>query len=184
MSLVADKIIEVASRYVGIKELGDNQGFTDKAFEADLTKLGWHTGWAWCVFAAEKVWIDAYRELGASEAFIKRLRKLFNPSAQKTFKQFSEANDFKVVNYPEKGAIAIWATGRYTGHAALVDIFDEKCFNTFEGNTDVRGTRDGDGFYKSRRQLRYKDSFRLLGFILPSEDYNDTRNADNISLPK
>jgi hypothetical protein len=58
-----NKIIEVAKRYVGIKETGGNDvSFNNADFQANMKNVGWTSRAPWCNFFTDLVWKEAYNE--------------------------------------------------------------------------------------------------------------------------
>ena len=53
------------------------------------------------------------------------------------------------------------------GHAFLVvgEMDTHGDFQTFEGNTNLAGSRDGDGAYYNKRNINGSASMELLGFV-------------------
>jgi hypothetical protein len=133
---------EIAKKYIGQKEIPDNQGFINEDFEKLISACGWKKGQAWCAYFAELVWKEAFPDL------FPVLDKLFNAGAVNTWSNFSQSDQFICDRVPESGAIAIWQTYKnyapyWTGHAGIVDYMFEDKFMTIEGNTNSQGGREG-----------------------------------------
>ena len=45
-----DTIIAAARKYVGIREVGDNGGWDNAAFQDKMKAVGWYVGGQWCAF--------------------------------------------------------------------------------------------------------------------------------------
>lgn len=55
-------IVEVAKSYVGIKEIGNNEGFENADFQTNMKTVGWRSGSPWCNFFTDLVWKEAYNK--------------------------------------------------------------------------------------------------------------------------
>lgn len=129
-------IKSISSKTDEIKGKPGYQGFSDAAFEAELKKLGWQSGWAWCVMYAKYTWshwLKGRKKLRAME--------LINANSHATWKNFEtdQSGYFELSKKPKHiGAIAIWqgAANNGTGHAGIVTKIpsDYSYFETIEGN--------------------------------------------------
>ena len=103
--MIADKIVEVAKRYIGQTEKPNNSGFTDALFEQRMKDTGWSKGASWCSFFCELVWKEAYKDSPETQA----LDKLFSGSATATFKNFdlAKSSGWETGQTPKPGALAV-----------------------------------------------------------------------------
>lgn len=162
----------------GQKEIRGNQGFKENWFRKIMRQAGFKKDHPWCAYAAESVWVEAYKEIGADDV-VKKLRKLFSPSAVQTFKNFTKAG-YLTSQIPEEGALVIWQTvknGKYhwTGHIGVV--YSKKDIDSFvsgEGNTNKGKSREGYIYWKHphnvTQEMNRKNGLKLIGFI-PLQDY-------------
>ena len=175
--MIGDKIIDLANKYVGKKELKGNSGFEDKKFEEDMITMGWEYGWAWCAVFCELVWRLSYAKENA--IIEEEVAKAFSPSAVQTLKNLGRT-DFVISTTPVKGAVAIWqkyknGTEHWSGHAAIVEKVDTSkehpILYTIDGNSNDAGQREGIKVVKKARPLSFqiKDGLVLKGFIHPKE---------------
>src|SRR5690606_18642823 len=95
------KQIEIAKKYVGIKEVKGNMGFLDADFDKKMRAVGFQDGHAWCAYASELVFKEAFPER------FDEFDKLFSASAVQTFKNF-EAAGYTISDKPVEGALVIW----------------------------------------------------------------------------
>jgi hypothetical protein len=142
-----------------------NVGFVDKSFQAMMKKVGWRGGEAWCMYYVKLVYMQFFsfdREF---------LAKNFNGSTSGTLQNIINLNAkgdkryiFIKANTPQIGDII-----SLQGHVALVqEVISPTVVKTIEGNTSVRGVREGDGVSENRRTLVVgKRSFNQLfrGYI-------------------
>lgn len=176
---INDRIIEVAKKYVGKKELKGNSGFKDKRFEEQMLAVGWEHGWAWCAVFAKLVWKLAYQM--ENSVIAEELDELFSPSATKTYKNFAKEKKWKVSKTPVKGAIVIWQKYKdgkphWSGHTGLIEDLstnnEGKVMFTIEGNGNSSGGREGIEVASLARPIdftKHKNGLVLKGFILPLE---------------
>lgn len=161
------KAANVAARFLDEIEVGNNQGFTNKAFEQMMKDVGWRGGEAWCMYLAKAVWMQAFPKKAALIA------KYLTGSTQTSWKN-AKANPeiFKVITdgKPMPGDIVIWqsTTNSTLGHAGIVKNKKSDQYEVVEGNTSLQGARDGQGVEKNTRNLEqgYVDgTLKVLGFI-------------------
>ena len=179
MSLISDRIIKYALMFKGIKEVGNNEGWElvyfskwGKTFIQLMRWVGWKISHAWCVYFGKLLWKLAY----GNHFISKQLDKLFTPNAVRTWKNF-KASDFVCSDIPTEGSLAIWQLhkgGKPTtsGHLGVVISYDNRVFNTIDGNTSGENKRDGDivgeNIWVLNRPIR-KNGLNLLGFVHPKK---------------
>lgn len=170
---IRNKIVEIAKKYEGIKEIGGNEGFEKEFVAKELIGVGWAEGWAYCALAGKLIWSKAYGHFDSTIAT--ELQELFNPSATKTFNNFKKS-DFTTYNNKnfEKGDLIIWqkyknGTADWRGHLGIVLDANESFITTLEGNTNDKGGRSGDGFYVKKRTYDFNknNGLRLKGGVKP-----------------
>lgn len=166
----AERIVKIATSYIGQREITGNQGWRDKAFEAKMKATGWLPGHAWCAYFTELVWIEAYK--GTDHA--KRFTALFAPSATATYDNFCGSQFYVTGTRPKPGALAVWRQGTgWKGHIGIVEaIVDRQTFTSIEGNTNASGAREGVAVARKRRKVVLNGlgpGLNLIGFIYPPE---------------
>lgn len=135
MTVTAKRVLEVARRYLGYHEIGDN--VTQFAEDLDKTEMynGPKNGYAWCdLWCDYCVWEASGRSL--SEALYVLCQPLKSAGAGCLY----SAQYYKAAgrwgNEPREGAqIFFHAGGVDYGHTGLVERFDESHVYTIEGNT-------------------------------------------------
>lgn len=159
-------LVEAARADIGQKEKPGNTGFVDKKLEADMRAVGWAPGWAWCACIQEKwVW-QAFPEKKET------VKGLFVPSAVNTFKNLVNAG-YKHSMIPTVGALVYWqkmdnGKALWTGHAGVVsNVLSDTEFDSIEGNTNSKGSREGDSVQEKRRLVRptVTNGLKVIGFV-------------------
>jgi hypothetical protein len=134
-----------------------NKGFVDASFESMMKSVGWQGGQAWCMYFCKLVYMQFF---SFDRQFI---AKVFNGGTQATPNNIIRLNkqgDSKYVflqeNNPQIGDIFIQVNSdnRSLGHAGIVtEVFDKTNIKTIEGNTSLKGVREGEGVFELRRTL-------------------------------
>ena len=173
--MIQETILNLAKADIGIKEIFQNRGWEGEdgsRVEKEMREVGWVPPQAYCSYWCMKIWYNAYKELGHND-MAEYVLKTLNSNAQLSYKK-AQGSKFKVSGTPMPGSIGIMAFGDSTkGHAVLVvRSLKNGLIETYEGNTNSGGSRDGDGFYMKRRVVSFtkkKDGLYFLGFINPVE---------------
>lgn len=156
----------IAYSFINEKEIGNNQGFANAAFEEMMKSVGWRGGEAWCMYFDKYVYLQAFPKRSAA------INKVLTGSSQQSWKNALANPDlFKVIisGSPQTGDIAIWQNinDPLTGHAAIV-LKKSSPGNTVEGNSGQGGTSEGQGVTVGTRTLvpgTVQGNLKLLGFI-------------------
>lgn len=168
------KVIDIARNYLGIQETGNNKFVEDNdktndatEFAALVHKAGQKDGESWCCYAMEVVFCLAFPHLDGL------LRKLFSSNCLQTWINFLQSGRFKVYRRPVVGGLCIFVNVKggviqTTGHATLcIEIISLTQFKTFEGNTNVKGSSNGDRFMeKTRDTIERDDDLMFIGCIV------------------
>ena len=128
----------------------ENVGFVDSSFQAMMKSVGWRGGEAWCMYFCKLVYMQFYsfdREF---------LAKNFNGSTSGTLQNVINLNargDRRYVflnsNTPQIADIIC-----LQGHVDLVkEIITPTLVKTIEGNTNLKGDREGQGVEELKRTL-------------------------------
>lgn len=140
-SIVRKKIVAIAERELGVREqTGNNDG---ERVEEYLRSIQLGKGHAWC--GAFVSWI--YLKAGFSKPRIGWTPSLF-PFRRLT--KLPLPGDVFGIYFPTLKRIA---------HAGLVEKLSSDWVITLEGNTNLNGSREGDGVYRKRRHKRTIASF-------------------------
>lgn len=167
-------IVSAATSDVGIKEVGNNEGFSSPHFQEALERIGWKKGQSWCMYAVMKWWFYGFSQYNS--LMINDLQALFSGLALKTWNNFKASDKFECNRIPKSGCIAIWqhyknGEGTWQGHAAIVKSYTKDEIETIDGNTNKAGSREGQVVAIKRRQRNfntYENGLVLKGFIHPS----------------
>lgn len=159
------KIIDVARKYIGQKELAGNKFDDNTELGKRLHAAGQKDGEAWCSYFGEAVCTESYPDKA------KDIQKLFSASAVATFKNFVAA-DYTVVTVPMLGALVIWRryeNGKpmWQGHFGIVTEVTANGFKSVEGNSNAQGSRDSDSVIENVRTEKYSpNGLTIMGFII------------------
>jgi hypothetical protein len=165
-----NRVVRYARKFIGEDEISGNMGFANEQFEELMRKYGdFDKGQAWCMSFAKMVWLKKF-----GLKYRDDLDRLITPSTQQTWANFKNEGSGKylVGEKPSKGAIVIWqryvnGSGTYSGHAGIVQDFDNKQFETVEGNTNDAGGSEGYTVAEKIRPYAWgvDNGLRLKGFI-------------------
>ena len=159
-TLQANRLAENASKYVGIKEEGNNRG----AFVDMINRyVGNPLGAPYC--AAFGYW--NIKETNAIYPTVKSglaVKYITN----KSIKALAVAKGYIKLD-SNKSYIGIYERGKTIhGHFIIVEKqINNNTIQTIEANTSsgVKGSQDdGDGIYRRTRKIRYQDYFKLVAF--------------------
>lgn len=145
--------VDIATSFEGIKEVGNNRGFNNKAFERLMLGVGWYPGAPWCAFALQLVYklaglvtpITGFSPTAYNKKHViytdGKLREAIKPGDAGTLSY----NKFKKDRRRYKGI----------GHAFIIkSMYGKSAVVTSEGNTDSDASREGNGFYQKIRPLQ------------------------------
>ena len=134
-----------------------NVGFVDASFQAMMKSVGWRGGEAWCMYFCKLVYMQFF---SFDREFIS---KNFNGSSQGTPNNIIALNNrgdkryvFIQDNTPQIGDIfcLINASNKGIGHVGIVtEVIDDRTVKTLEGNTSLKGVREGEGVFELKRTL-------------------------------
>jgi hypothetical protein len=160
---LASRIVMVAKKYIGEREIEPNQGFVNKSFEKIMYQLGqWRPSYEWCACFARLIWLlvltGRKREIA---------NRLLSPSSQLTFANFAadKSGLFEVSpDKPKPGAIVIWQSRAqpHKGHAGIFITKLGKDFITIEGN---QGQKVSICKYSPEKMQNPTQILKLRGFI-------------------
>ena len=131
-----NQLLHIAKSQIGVREAtGNNDGYQVEQY---LAYTGNKKGEAWC--AAFVSWV--FGKAGYTAPRTAWSPSLF-PKARQV-KMVAPATVFGIY-FPDKKRIA---------HAGLVENIKHDWVTTIEGNTNIVGSRDGDGVYRKLRHAR------------------------------
>lgn len=158
-------LVELATKFVGVHEVGYNDGPMIEIFQKAISKP-MHQSWCvdfvqYCVGEVDK------RFLTQSVLF----------KTESALHLWNETAKVARVVIPEPGCIMVWQhfadDGRplWQGHAGIIrEVLSADWVLTVEGNTSPGPgiQREGDGVYLKRRHTKVTEGpMRTLGFLLP-----------------
>ena len=148
-----------------VKKRGENQGFTDNSFELMMKAVGWRSGQAWCAYYVKLVFMQMY-------SFDRDyLAKNFTGGAVNnlTITQNNNKRGDKRYVAITSGSPQIGDIFVLSGHTGIVlNVISGNKVQTIEGNTNFKGSREGDKTESITRDLTIgKKSYgqSVLGFI-------------------
>lgn len=161
--------------FEGIKELGNNAGFSNAIFQKMMDSVGWNGGEPWCMYFAKGVYNEVFPKL--SMDFGHSLRGSSQISFNNVAEGKSESLKTVTEGKPMVGDIVIWqrVDNPSKGHAGIVTkVYDGgQKFDSIEGNTNYDPSFQGEGdivdvvphdVKYGQPDMTYK-SLKLRGFI-------------------
>lgn len=135
-TLFRAKLCDEARKHLGLREkTGKNDG---QQVEQFLSIVGLKKGEPWC--AAFISWL--FHEMGRVKPKSGWTPDLF-PNSKLTKSTFP--GNLIGIYFPEKRRIA---------HVGLIEKVDGNWIVSIEGNTNLKGSREGDGVYRKRRPMK------------------------------
>lgn len=141
------EIVKIAAGEVGVREkTGENDG---KRVESYLSIVGLHKGDPYC--AAYVSWVF-------SRAGYERPHSGWSPDLFPASRVSKSALPGNVIGI-------YFANLKRIAHVGIIERTDHDWCSTLEANTNVYGSREGEGVYRRRRHL--KTIYRIADWILP-----------------
>ena len=165
---VRQKLIEIARREVGVREVGRNTGKRVREYQAATNLDG--TGWPWC--AAFVCW--CIREWGQDKEVLAALK--LTPAGFEKWRPKTAAA-FGLEDWAKKRGLQVMfaddipslRTGDIVtfdqSHTGLVADDARGVIKTIEGNTGASGGREGDGVWDKSRG--FKESRKFIRLLPP-----------------
>ena len=165
---VRQKLIEIARREVGVREVGRNTGKRVREYQAATNLEG--TGWPWC--AAFVCW--CIREWGQDKEVLAALK--LTPAGFEKWRPKTAAA-FGLEDWAKKRGLQVMfaddipslRTGDIVtfdqSHTGLVADDARGVIKTIEGNTGASGGREGDGVWDKSRN--FKESRKFIRLLPP-----------------
>ncbi len=162
----ANKLIKSADRWMHVRELTGNNDHPMITVAMNLCGLDGDKGYPWCAAAQAEIHHKAEIEAPKSA----RVVDWFDRNVVWE-KQFGEVPQFEKRGMV--GGLYYRHLGRL-GHIFLIVGEDKNNYYTLEGNTNIAGSREGDGFY---RKIRSKESVAALAdYCLEGTLFNEKYN--------
>lgn len=165
-----DLVTAIAGKWVGVKEIGDNQAFGSDVFQAMMKKVGWRSSEQWCMYFAKAIHTEAYKD---NPTEIAKINKVLNGLTQLSYENAKndKSGTYTVSDTPKKGDIQIFRNSRTgKGHAGVVtDVNSNNTVSTIEGNTSDKNIADGQFVAKKTRPSKIGasigDNLVVRGYI-------------------
>ena len=165
---VRQKLIDIARREVGVKEVGRNTGKRVREYQAATNLEG--TGWPWCaafVCWCVRVWGKDQEVLAALKMTPAQFDK-WRPRTAAAFglEDWARKKGLEVLDADDKPNLRTGDILTFdTSHTGLVADDARGVIMTIEGNTGATGGRDGDGVWDKNRN--FKESRRFIRLLQP-----------------
>ncbi len=176
---LADRACDKALEFDGIRETPGKQN-TSPIIDKMIKRGGGRIGWPWCMYFVYYV-VD---EVCSTLEIDNPLKRTGSVAAQLHFAEQNYRKGLKVI-YPfesyakfksMKGDILIFRKGgslkksslkgRWNGHTAfVVSQINDNLLATIEGNTNKRGSREGDGVYRKTRKIKSTGRLKLGAIV-------------------
>lgn len=132
-----------------------NAGFVDSSFEAMMRSVGWQGGQAWCayyiklvlmqMFSFDRAWLSK-NLTGSSTGNFYNVESL-NKKGDKLYQAFTD-NSWQI------GDVFVLKNPKGGGHTGMVlESYGNGKVKTIEGNTNLKGSREGDRVLNLDRTL-------------------------------
>lgn len=162
------RVLRRARRYVGIREVQTNAGFSDARFQEMMRSAGWYSSAQWCAFFVRMVLLSLCRPGSEGYKFWNG-RISANTNVTWDNLQRPDSRFFEISDTPLPGSIAIYGgivPDYRVGHIEFVDrVFRDGSYSVVSGNdTFPDGTQ---GVVASRRKATGPNAskYKILGFI-------------------
>lgn len=150
-------LVEVAKRFIGVKEKGDNRGPEVEAFQKALD--GKAAGEPWCMAFVQYCILEVEKARNTKSKVSK---------SEHCLTVWNKSPKELRLKEPEVGCLIIWQFGNTSsGHVGIVTKVNKNTVETVEGNTgDGSGVvREGDGVYARRRSKLGSQKMKVLGYL-------------------
>lgn len=143
----------IASQWVGVEEIGNNQAFGNDVFQAMMKQVGWRSTDQWCMYFAKAVHYQAFKDNPTEQA---KINKILGGSTQLSYANAEKdtTNTYTTSLTPKVGDIVIFRrkNSPSTGHAGIVvKVNNDNTIDTIEGNTSDSNIRDGEFVARKKR---------------------------------
>jgi peptidoglycan hydrolase-like protein with peptidoglycan-binding domain len=145
-------VLETALSQEGIRETARNRGPEVDEF---VTRVGLNAagGYSWCQAFVYWAFDEAARKMDIKNPCVKTAGVLDHWARSPTGARIYAEEAFDNPNLIRPGAVFIVDHGGGKGHTGLVTKVVDGEIATIEGNTNTRGSREGDGVYQKVRTI-------------------------------
>lgn len=145
---VRHRVVEIARTYIGVRESRWN---SSRIIDKWLRAVGLEPGYAWCA---------AYVSAVLAESGVQSTPKK-GKAAVRNWDAWARAERRTIpIERVGAGDMFWWLNPDGTGHMGIVEEQPERMadgtwlIHTIEGNTNLGGSREGDGVYRKTRRVR------------------------------
>lgn len=163
----ATNLLESAERWLGVRELTGHNDHPMITSAMKLCGLSGSKGYPWCAAAQAEIHDSAGLNAPTSARVVDWFTQ--NVVWKKEWGEIPASFDARGM----VGALYYRNLGRY-GHIVLVIGEDKNNYYCYEGNTNLLGSNEGDGFYKTMRPK--KSIAALADYCLSGRNFIDTYN--------
>lgn len=151
------RLVELARSFVGVHEAGHNKGAQVEAFQKAVDGRAQQE--PWCMAFVQYCIMQVEKEFGI---------KTNLPRTEHVRTAWNKCSSEHKGDKCEEGYIALYGKEDSTsGHTGIVtEKWYNNVFTCVEGNTNMAGSREGDGVYEKKRKRKHGNLI-LLGFIDP-----------------
>lgn len=161
----ARRILRAASKWIGVKEIYNNQGWDNSEFASKMKELGWWSGAEWCNFFVKLVVLSCCKKDSKNFKF---WDSHLSPATQTTWSNLqNQSNYCTVSSSPSKGALVIYRNNsdNTKGHIEIVKkVYKDGSYSVISGNSNFED-QTGQGVVTKTRTKNGISGFSILGFI-------------------
>ena len=158
------RIIRTAKKYVGIRELGNNNGWNDPDFQQKMASVGWKNGEQWCAYFVKMILLEISK--GKAKEYFK---KTASANTQITWNNFQTPSKYHEVSQkPSRGSLIIYQGISDPSHGHI-EIYvapgKNGAYKVISGNTYF--TEGGQGVVMKERAANdmQRQGLKTLGYI-------------------
>ena len=134
----------LSNKWVGIKEVGNNAGFSSSVFEQMMKNVGWKSSDQWCMYFAKAIHYESYKDKPNVQ---EKIKKILTGSTQESFvnAKNDKTGTYTTSTTPKVGDLLIWqrSDNKARGHVGVVTAIKDGMVETIEGNTDDKDLSNG-----------------------------------------
>lgn len=134
----------LSNKWVGIKEVGNNAGFSSSVFEQMMKNVGWKSSDQWCMYFAKAIHYESYKD---NPKVQEKIKKILTGSTQESFvnAKNDKTGTYTTSTTPKVGDLLIWQRSdiKTRGHVGVVTAIKDGMVETIEGNTDDKDLSNG-----------------------------------------
>lgn len=152
--ILSATVLDIARTQVGVHEEGGNNRGPDVA--AYLGSVGLDPGYAWC--SAFLFW--CFKAAAAKTGLVNPY-----PKTASSLKVWTFAEPICRLSNPTAGAVYVLRHSPTTGHVGIVESCEDGVIVEISGNTNERGSREGNAVARHTGQPEVTHGGELLGYL-------------------